>query len=118
MTAYDSRTGVLELQHAYPPSASIAVLALVDVNLLLENIKRENLEIGAWVNVLGYVGEVVWGGKRMLSRSKGYKEERIDGERTIVRIQVQAVMMWGAGGVKLEEYEAAVEERLKPSKEK
>ena len=54
--AYNAQIGLLELAHAYPPSLSSSnVRAMVDVNIILETMKKEDFEIGAWINVVGYV---------------------------------------------------------------
>ena len=108
VTHYTLRTAILELQHAYPPPPSHkSVLALVDVNLLLETLKREDTQVGAWVNVVGYVEGVLEEGK---TKKKDVEEGRDEGP-TYVR--VQAIMLWSAGGVKIGEYERALEGRLK-----
>ena len=132
VTSFDSRTGILELHHHHhrypsPPLASTTILASVDVNLLLETIKRQDLEVGAWVNVIGYLGDVSvkegGGGRRRWRRRMGKSKVRVedDGEsdeegREVVEVQVQAMMLWNAGGIKLAEYEKAVEDRVKRGK--
>ena len=106
VTKFDIGTGVLELQHLYPQPTS-SVLAMVDINVIIETTKRELLEVGAWVNVVGYVGERVRKGKGRNERD-GDAVNRIE----VVRVGVQAIMLWSAEGVKLGEYEKAVEGRL------
>ena len=80
---------------------------MVDVGLLLEGMSREVLEVGAWVNVIGYVGEVDGEGEegRVVKGSKGGREK-------VMRVPVQAVMLWSAGGIKVREYEKAVEGKI------
>ncbi|KAL2045664.1 hypothetical protein N7G274_002094 [Stereocaulon virgatum] len=108
VTHYTLRTGILELQHAYLPSSSHKrVLALVDVNLLLETLKREDTQVGAWVNIIGYVEGLVKEGK---TREKDVEEGSDEGP---TYMRVQAIMLWSAGGVNIGEYERALEERLK-----
>lgn len=63
--------------------------AVVNLELLGETIKTTDTQIGEWVNVIGTVGEK--------SKSNG--------------VRIKAVMLWSAGGIKLEEYEKAVEGR-------
>ena len=119
---YALSTGVLELQHAYGAPPKVPTVALVDVNVVLEGLKREDTQEGAWINVVGYVGEVLkeWHrvqgqveGKTGVVERKGGGAQ--DGPR-VVRVRVQAVMLWNAGGVRIGEYERTLEERLKLEK--
>ena len=109
VTKYHNKTGVLELQHAYPSAFDITVIAVVDVNLLLENLKREDIVVGAWVNIVGYVEEVI---------SKREKAKDLNGNMgqggfsRVDLVKVQAIMLWSAGGIKIGEYERALTERL------
>ena len=109
VTKYDLSTGVLELQHTYPTTFDTMVVALVDVNLLLENLKREDIVVGAWVNIVGYIEEIM---------NKKEKVRVLDGNMGQGRIprvdlvKVQAIMLWSAGSVKIGEYERALAERL------
>ena len=119
VTRYTLSTGVLELQHAYHPPPKIPIIALVDVNVVLEGLKREDTQVGAWINVVGYVEEVVREGMR----GQGQVQEDMDpatrnGARVrdgprVVRVRVQAIVLWNAGGVKIGEYERTLENRLK-----
>lgn len=63
----------------------------VDVELILELIKRHELDVGAWLNVIGHVQQ--------------RKEEGLF---------VQAVAVWDAGNVDLDAYQKAVEKRKQP----
>ena len=121
VTRYTLSTGVLELQHAYHPPPKIPTIAFVDVNVILEGLKREDTQVGAWINVVGYVEEVVREGKR--GQGQGQVQEKMgpgarNGERVtegprVVRVRVQAIVLWNAGGVKIGEYERILENRLK-----
>ena len=96
VNSYDRQNGTLELTHAYPsPTNGLIIRAIVDVNVILETMKRDDLETGAWVNVLGYV--------------QGRQRNAGDGA---VCIGVQAIMIWGAGSIRLGKYETTVSERL------
>lgn len=102
VTGYDVHHGILRLAHAYPSNASLSPLssnatAVVDVTVIVDSLKRDILEVGAWLNVIGYVKEQRQGGNKGGSGSVG----------------VQATMIWAATGVRLGEYEKAVEGRLK-----
>ncbi|KAK0516870.1 hypothetical protein JMJ35_000025 [Cladonia borealis] len=109
VTKYDISTGVLELQHAYPSAYDMTVIAVVDLNLLLENLKREDVAVGAWVNIVGYVEEVI------NKREKAKDLNGNTGQGGISRVdlvKVQAIMLWSAGAIKIGEYERALTQRL------
>jgi hypothetical protein len=57
---------------------------------VLERIKGRDMDVGAWVNVIGYVER---------RKEKG--------------VFVQAIAVWDAGDVDLEAYQRAVEQRKK-----
>ena len=119
VTRYTLSTGVLELQHAYPHPPKIPTIALVDVNVVLEGLKKEDTQVGAWINVIGYVEEVV----REVKRRQGQGQEKMgpdtrNGERVregprVVRVKVQSIVLWNACGVKIGEFERTLESRLK-----
>lgn len=95
--------------------------------MVLEGLKREDTQVGAWINVVGYVEEVLREGSRRGQRQRqgqgqgktvlatGKGEEVGEGSR-MVRVRVQAIMLWNAGGVKIEGYERTLEERLELEK--
>ena len=118
VTRYTLSTGILELQHAYHPPPKIPTIALVDVNVVLEGLKREDTQVGAWINVVGYVEEVVREGKRgqwQVQEKMGpatRNGERVREGPRVVRVRVQAIVLWNAGGVKIGEYERTLENRL------
>ena len=109
VTKYDISTGVLELQHAYPFAYNTTVVAVVDVNLLLENLKREDIVVGAWVNIVGYVEEMINKrdkAKHMIGNMGQGGIPRVD------LVKVQAILLWSAGSINTGEYERALTERL------
>lgn len=81
------QTATLRLKHNYPTARSTAV-ANVDIVHVLERIKCNDMEVGTWINVIGYV-----------ERRKGNG------------VFIQAVAVWSAGNVDLGAYEKAVEAR-------
>ena len=120
VTRYSISTGVLELQHVSQLSPARTTVALVDVNVILESLKREDMEVGAWVNVVGYVEEVLKDDKRQEGQAQGkaiaMKKNgncAREGPRAMM-VRIHAVMLWSAGAVKIGEYEKVLEERLKP----
>lgn len=84
-------TATLRLKHDFPAS-SPKVTVNVDIEHVLERIKHDELQVGAWVNVLGYVER---------RKEKG--------------VFVQAVAVWNAGNVDLGTYEKAVMKRKEAS---
>jgi hypothetical protein len=84
---YIVQAATLRLKHNYPTSSPL-VVAKVNVEHVLERVKRHELDVGTWINVIGYVEQ---------RKEKG--------------VFVQAVAVWDAGDVDLEAYERAVEAR-------
>ncbi|KAF9697687.1 hypothetical protein EKO04_004093 [Ascochyta lentis] len=82
---YVVQAATLRLKHNYPAASSAAV-ANVDVVHVLERIKSHGMEVGTWINVIGYVER---------RKEKG--------------LFVQAIAVWGAGNIDLNTYEKAVE---------
>lgn len=116
---YSISTGVLELQHVYQLSPARPTVALVDINVILESLKREDMQVGAWVNVVGYVEDILKDGKREQGQEQGKAilvKQNGNCAREAPRammVRVHAVMLWSAGAVKIGEYEKVLEERLK-----
>ncbi|KAN0108254.1 CST complex subunit Ten1 [Hyaloscypha variabilis] len=94
VTNYSTKTAILTLQHSHPSASSAT--ALVDVNLLLRTLKSDETQVGAWVNVLGYVER-----KRQTTSSN---EE--------AAVQIQALLLWSSGPFDLEGYERSVDRRI------
>jgi hypothetical protein len=86
---YVVKTATLRLKHAYPASAK-SMLANVDLVHVLERIQGRDMDVGAWVNVIGYVER---------RKEKG--------------VFVQAIAVWNAGDVDLEAYQRAVEQKTR-----
>ena len=123
VSRYTLATGVLEVQHAYHPPPKAPTIALVDVNVILENLKREDTEVGAWINIVGYVKEVLRDGRiRQAQAQEQMGVVKREGDRVregtrAVRVKVQAILLWSAGGVKIGEYEGILGERLESENE-
>lgn len=101
---YNIQTGHLILEHNYPrqkPPLEPPSVA-VDINAVLETVTSEELSVGAWVNVLGYVR----------------RNRRSDDDDSAVSqsnpnpVYVEAVMLFPAGAVALGEYERILQEAL------
>lgn len=114
VTHYTLSNATLSLQHSYPASQAGTVVALVDASLLLEGLKRENTQVGAWVNIIGYVEGVYGKREEVKKKSKSGGEGIATGsDMEPVKVRIKAVVMWSAGSLKLGAYEAALEERLR-----
>lgn len=85
VTAYSTSTACITLGHLYPRGTNVAVT--VNVELLLETLASEATRTGEWVNVIGYVKGVV--GREAAA--------------------VQALMVWPAGPMDIQQYEAALD---------
>jgi hypothetical protein len=75
----------------------------VDVNAVLEAVTAEELRVGAWVNVVGYVRS--WGSDRN-------DHDILRKLRMSSPVYVEAVMVFSAGVVELGEYERVLREAL------
>jgi hypothetical protein len=89
---YDSDRAVLHLRDRYPATSATSGAAKINVNNLLDVLNVETTQVGAWVNVIGYVHQST----DLLSTSKPRAS------------MVDAVLIWSAGAIKLDEYETAV----------
>ncbi|OAA47235.1 Telomere length regulation/capping, TEN1 [Beauveria brongniartii RCEF 3172] len=88
VTAYSTKTACITLGHLYPRGTNVSVT--VNVELLLETLASETTRTGEWVNVIGYVKGVDVAGSGAAA--------------------VQALMVWPAGPMDIQHYEAALEE--------
>ncbi len=91
---------MLTLEHNFPLGSNRQ--ALVDINLLLGSLASTDTRIGEWVNVMGYV-------TRPRSEHKYITESIKHGTF------IQAVVLWAAGSVKLQEYERSLTNQLQVS---
>jgi hypothetical protein len=85
---YVTETATLRLKHNYP-IANPPLIANLDIQHVLERIKHLDVDVGTWLNVIGYV-----------ERRKEHG------------VYVQAVTVWNAGNVDLIAYEKAVRARM------
>lgn len=101
---YDISTRTLELDRPSPSTTS-GTVADVDVEHVLETIKREEMEVGAWINVMGYVMDDR--GRANAANTRASRREKDISNH----VRVQAISVWSAGDVDVEAYEKAVRER-------
>lgn len=98
VVSYDVSNATLVLEHNYPSIEAKPAQVSVNVNLIFESLKSTDLQIGVWHNVIGYVSRL----------SEGEREGDCEKDATLARsghVNVQAILMWSAGSIKLGEYE-------------
>lgn len=93
----------MSLEHRYPAATPNAPTACVDLNLLLSSLKSTDTQVGAWVNVMGYVTEPA----ALDLKERKAKVDVPKGREVFV----QAIMLWSAGSINLGEYERVLKER-------
>ncbi|KIY02494.1 uncharacterized protein Z520_00959 [Fonsecaea multimorphosa CBS 102226] len=99
---YDAMKGHILLEHAYPRNASPTPRIWVDINLVLENVKPAVLDPGTWVNVIGYIrASTPQTGKESVKRL----------QNVLDTVFVQAVLIWDAIAVRIEDYEDILEDQ-------
>lgn len=79
---------MLSLFHDFPPSQTRHTVQ-IDISQLLDTIQHQDLQLGAWLNVIGYITSST-------SRS---------------RSKIQAILVWSAGAINLQQYETALVSR-------
>jgi len=97
VTAYSTRTAILTLEHNHP--AGNGIKALVDLKLLLNTLKSNETQVGEWVNVIGYTVSSMES-KILMKHSA----------ESIHSVCVQALVLWSAGPLKLNDYEKSLDE--------
>ncbi|EDU44870.1 Ten1 domain containing protein [Pyrenophora tritici-repentis] len=86
---YIVETATLRLKHDYPVS-SPPLVANLNIEHVLDRVKRHEVDVGTWLNVIGYV-------QRRITDKEG--------------VFVQALCIWDAGNLDLAAYSKAVEKR-------
>ncbi|KAH8685940.1 CST complex subunit Ten1 [Tricladium varicosporioides] len=91
VTEYSIKSASLILEHNYPRDK--AFKARVNVDLLLENLKAEETQIGEWVNVIGYIG---------------IDQSPLSSHEKNAYIPIQAIVLWPTGPFNLQTYERSL----------
>ncbi|EFX01158.1 hypothetical protein CMQ_6100 [Grosmannia clavigera kw1407] len=91
--SYAVAPGVLTLRHEYPQASRDR--ALVDVRLLLETLTANQVQVGEWVNVIGYVNRIV------PAQSTKFPTR----EAKCKDVHVQALILWSTGPLDIQDYE-------------
>ena len=102
---YDMTSGTLSLVHDYPKTVDRPVLALVNIDHVLESVESTDLEVGAWVNVVAYVTDAEEDTTLIRPRKSSRRKRRAVG------VRVQAIMLGSAGMLNVVTYEKALEDR-------
>lgn len=103
---YCDNTGHLTIEHNYPHGTEMELprRTTVDINLILSTTKIDVLQSGSWINIIGYVRH-----KPLLKT----QQTRPGRTGTLQRQStVQAVLVWSAGAVHVEDYEKTLEDHL------
>ncbi|KAJ5385198.1 Telomere length regulation/capping TEN1 [Penicillium concentricum] len=108
VTHYTITTGHLILEHNYPRSKIAPSSVSVDINALLEDLTAEELRVGTWLNVVGYVRE-----SETVPRPSSFYSTPDDASRSSQRhstvpprpVYVEAIMVFPAGAIAIGEYE-------------
>ncbi|KAI2788649.1 hypothetical protein POX_e06670 [Penicillium oxalicum] len=105
-------TGHLILEHNYSWQKEGPRSVSVDVNAVLQDLSSEELRVGAWVNVIGYVRgstspALSFSSSQLSSSQRDEEEEAASASARVAPrpVHVDAVMVFSAGAIALGEYE-------------
>lgn len=98
---YNADQAKLVLRSAYPAVNTSVPCALVNVENILELVDHRQLETGAWVNVVGYI-------------EKDQESKALKSDQASPSVIVRATLIWSAGAIRMDRYEAAVRDYQKP----
>lgn len=105
-------TGNLILEHNYPRRKKDLESVSVDINAVLQDVTSEELRVGAWLNVLGYVRDSSTPTPSFSSSQPSSQQSNGGSEfvTALVRVAprlvyIDAVMVFPAGAIGLGEYE-------------
>lgn len=106
MRQYDISVGHLTLEHNYPLNKSDPHTVSVDINAVLGNLRWEDLRVGSWLNVLGYIRESTPQTPSFSSSQQSSQQSNEPPARVPRRpVYVEAIMVFPAGAIALGEYE-------------
>ncbi|KAI7277834.1 hypothetical protein KC345_g6393 [Hortaea werneckii] len=104
--AHDAQSACLTLHDRYPATANGTPTALVSIENLLESLNHELIAVGSWINVIGYLRPL----PKAVVRSTDEKSSRSAGRHLQPVVFVESSMIWSAGSVRTEKYDAALTE--------
>ncbi|KAJ5710061.1 hypothetical protein N7493_009653 [Penicillium malachiteum] len=104
---YNVTLGHLILEHNYPRSKAEASSVSVDINAVLETLTAEDLRVGTWLNVLGYVRDSTAPERSFSSFQSSHSSNATAQPMKIPSrpVYVDAIMVFPAGAIALGEYE-------------
>jgi hypothetical protein len=98
---YEVSTGFLLLEYGFRQDILPTPQASIDVRLVLESINAHDLQRGSWVNIIGYL-------RKPEQRQKKSTSSNTNNIQTPEIPIVQAIIVWGAGAIKVASYETAL----------
>lgn len=99
----DTGTLVLKGEYEYAVTASSSSIIFASIDNVLESIKSDLLQVGAWVNIVGYVKpptQITLPSKRRRESSKMLSVPTLE-----------VLVIWSAGAIKLSDYQSAMRSR-------
>jgi hypothetical protein len=102
---YNVGIGHLILEHNYPRSREEPSTVSVDINAVLEDLTSEELRVGSWLNVLGYVRDSTPPATSFSSQQSSQSNEALPAKVAPRPVYIEAVMVFSAGAIALGEYE-------------
>lgn len=102
----DANKAQIILRDKFPTTSSEHPTAVVNIVNILENLNHELLQVGSWVNLMGYVRATPKSAKHDSKSSKDGDDSRSSSRA----VHVEATMMWSAGAIKLDKYRTAARE--------
>lgn len=97
------------LRDKYPSAHSDLPTVVANIENVLETIDHELLQVGSWLNIVGYTGQPQVARER---RPKCLKPG-VKPEASGAPVVVEATMIWSAGSIKVDAYKSAAQEYQK-----
>ena len=102
--AYHIESATLVLKVNYPGTRSKTPTLLATIDNVLENVNHDLLQVGSWLNIVGYVQKPVKFENSMRNSNSQPSRRRT---RRVTPL-VDVLMIWSAGAIKLDDYLSAV----------
>lgn len=90
VTKYCTNTSTLTLEHDHPVGNGLKVA--VNVEIILEHLKADQVRVGEWIHVIGYV-------------RSNQSDEALETLGHTRGVSIQALLLWSAGPFRLKAYE-------------
>ena len=102
--SYDAHCAVLVLKEHYPATAQNVPTALLKLDNVLETLNHELVEVGAWINVIGYIRTQSSAPTPVHGGAFTGKKPKVQSRPSLI----EATMIWSAGAIQLQKYSSAV----------